>query len=157
MMKRILSIFVFIAAITACSIQKQEIQGDLYFKLIDFGSFYGADDSTIAKFEKSLESIRSNKNASIDDLELISFIDLLKKNKLLYAPWINVKTQSEIVKVFLTEKEYKKLEKFDLNQLEENNKKVELKLLVKKLDDKVYFSDEIAEFKEFDGETYWRK
>ncbi len=133
------------------------VKGDLYFKLIDIGSFYKADIGTLSKFEKSLDSLLLSKNISPDELEVIRIFDLLKKNNLLQSPWINLKTESEIIKIFLAEKEYKKLEKFKRSQLVKNNKKVELKILVEELDRGIYYSDEISEFKKVDGKTHWRK
>lgn len=155
-MKRILSVLILVAIASSCSNRKQ-IEGDLYFKLIDIGSFYKSDSGTLARFERSLDSIRLSKNISADELEIIRIFDLLKKNDLLHSPWINIKTESEIIKIFLTEREYKKLKKIDRNQLVKNNKKIKLKILVEELDNGIYYSNEISEFKKIDGKTYWRK
>ncbi|MBD0825509.1 hypothetical protein [Aestuariibaculum marinum] len=141
----------------SCSKNETEFKGDLYFKLIDFGSFYGADDKTIENFEKSFDSIRWSKNAGKDELEIIRVFDILKANDLLKSPWINLKTESDIKKVYLSESEYKKLKKFDRNKLITDNKKVELKIKVTELDSGIYYSDKISEIKLADGKTYWRK
>ena len=156
-MKKILFLLILVSIFSSCSNKKQEVQGDLYFKLIDIGSFYKSDDETFAKFEKSLDSLRLSKNISPDELEVIRIFDLLKKKGLLKSPWINLKTESKIIKIFLTQKEYNKIEKFKRNQLLENNKKVELKILVEELDNGIYYSNEILEFKKVDGKTHWRK
>ena len=141
----------------SCSKNEPEFKGDLYFKLIDFGSFYGADDKTIENFEKSFDSILWSKNAGKDELEIIRVFDILKANDLLKSPWINLKTESDIKKVYLSESEYEKLKKFDRNKLITNNKKVELKIKVTELDSGIYYSDKISEIKLADGKTYWRK
>jgi hypothetical protein len=134
-----------------------EFEGDLYFKLIDIGSFYGADDKTIQNFEKSFDSIRWSKIAGKDELEIIRVFDILKANDLLKSPWINLKTDSDIKKIYLSELEYEKLKKFDRNKLITDNKKVELKIKVTELDSGIYYSDKISEIKLIDGKTYWRK
>ena len=66
--------------ILSCSKNEQDFKGDLYFKLIDIGSFYGADEKTIEKFEKSFDSIRWSKMAGKDELEVIRVFDVLKSN-----------------------------------------------------------------------------
>ena len=143
--------------ILSCTKNEKEFKGDLYFKLIDIGSFYGADEKTIEKFEKSFDSIRWSKMAGKDELEIIRVFDILKSNDLLKSPWINLKTESDIKKIYLSEKEYEKLKEFDRNELITDNKKVELKIKVTELDSGIYYSDKISEIKLIDGKTYWRK
>ncbi|TWO29339.1 hypothetical protein E1J38_014980 [Seonamhaeicola sediminis] len=156
-MKNITLTLIIGLLILSCSKNEKEINGDLYFKLIDIGSFYGADDETIEKFEKSFDSIRWSKIAGKDDLEIIRVFDILKANDLLKSPWINLKKDSEIKKIYLSELEYEKLKKFDRNKLITDNKKVELKIKVTELDSGIYYSDKISEIKLIDGKTYWRK
>ncbi|WP_047544845.1 hypothetical protein [Psychroserpens sp. Hel_I_66] len=143
--------------ILSCSKNEQEFKADLYFKLIDIGSFYGADEKTIEKFEKSFDSIHWSKMAGKDELEIIRVFDILKSNDLLKSPWINLKTESDIKKIYLSEKEYEKLKEFDRNELITDNKKVELKMKVTELDSGIYYSDKISDLKIVDGKTYWRK
>ena len=143
--------------VLSCSKNEQELKGDLYFKLIDLGSFYGADEKTIEKFEKSFDSIRQSAMAGKDALEIVQAFDILKANDLLNSPWINLKMGSDIKKIYLSEKEYEKLKKFDRNDLINNNKKVELKIKISKLDGGIYYSDKITHLNLLDGKTYWRK
>jgi hypothetical protein len=131
--------------ILSCTKNEKEFKGDLYFKLIDIGSFYGADEKTIEKFEKSFDSIRWSKMAGKDELEVIRVFDILKSNNLLKSPWINLKTEYDIKKIYLSEKEYEKLKKFDRNELITDNKKVELKIKVTELDSGIYYSDKITD------------
>jgi len=156
-MKNITLTLIIGLLILSCSKNEKEINGDLYFKLIDIGSFYGADDETIEKFEKSFDSIRWSKIAGKDDLEIIRVFDILKANDLLKSPWINLKTDSDIKKIYLSELEYEKLKKFDRNKLITDNKKVELKIKATELDSGIYYSDKISDIKIVDGKTYWRK
>ena len=143
--------------ILSCSKKEKVFEGDLYFKLIDIGSFYGKDDKTIENFEKYYDSIRWSKIAGKDELKIIRIFDVLKANDLLKSPCIYLKTESDIKNIYLTEKEYQKLEIYDRNKLIKNNKKVSLKIKVSELDSGIYYSDKIVELKHVDGKTYWRK
>ena len=156
-MKIITLIFIIGLLIISCSKNDKEFEGDLYFKLIDIGSFYGADDENIARIEKSFDSIRRSKNAGKDELELIRVFDILKANDLLKSPWINLKTESDIKKIYLSESEYEKLKEFDRNKLIADYKKVGLKIKVTELDSGIYYSDKISEIELTDGKTHWRK
>lgn len=154
-MKNITLTLIIGLLIISCS--KKEFKGDLYFKLIDLGSFYGADDVTVARFEKSFDSIRKSKDFGKDELELIRVFDILKKNDLLKSPWINLKTESDIKKIYLSESEYEKLKEFDRKKLIAYHKKVVLKIKVTELDSEIYYSDKISEIELTEGKTYWRK
>ena len=156
-MERTILILIIGLFILSCSKRNKEFEGDLYFKLIDIGSYYDVDDETIEKLEKSLDSIRWAKMAAKDDLEIIRIFDILKANDLLKSPWINLKTESDIKIIYLSEIEYQKLKIFDRNELINDNKKVYLKIIVKELDSGIYYSDKIAEINLVDGKTYWRK
>ena len=156
-MKNITLTLIIGLLILSCSKNEKEFEGDLYFPLIDIGTYYGKNDDFIKTFEKSIDSIRWSKIAGKDELEIIRVFDILKANDLLKSPWINIKTQTDIKKIYLSELEYKKLKKFDRNKLISNNKKVELKIKAIELDSGIYYSDKISEIKLSDGKTYWRK
>ena len=156
-MKKIALLVVIGIIVLSCSNKEIELQGDLYFKLIDIGSFYGADDQSIEKFERSLDSLQRINALDEDELEFIRVLDALKANDLIKAPWINLKTETDIERIYLSEKEYEKLKGFDRNELISNDKKVELKIVVVEIDSGIYYSDKIAEINLIDGKTYWRK
>lgn len=141
----------------SCSKKEMEFEGDLYFKLIDFGSLYGADDKTIQEFEWSLDSIRNNKNNRKDDLELLRYFDVLKANDLHTSPYIYLRTDSGNKRIYLSVQEYEKLKKFDRHKLVVENQKVKLIIKVTELDSGIYYSDNISEIKLTDGATYWSK
>ena len=136
---------------------EKEFKGDLYFKLIDFESFYGTDEKIIERFEHTFDSIRYSKIARKEDLEVIRVFDILKANNLLKSPWINLKTESDIIKIYLSESEYEKVKKFERNKLINTNQKVELEIKVTELDSGIYYSNKISEIKIVNGKTYWRK
>ena len=89
----------------SCSKNEKEFEGDLYFKLIEIGSFYGDDDKTIERLELTLDSIRRSKMAGKDELEVVRLYEILEANDLLKSPWINLKTESGIKRIYLSERE----------------------------------------------------
>lgn len=156
-MQKIISLIIIVFLIISCSNNEKEFEGDLYFKLIDIGSFYGFSDKEIKEFEESIDSVRFSKIAKEEDLELVKLYDILKSNNLTESPWINLKTETDIVKVYLSESEYEKLKSFKRNELIENNQKVHLKLRAINLENELYYSSKIFEVELIKGETYWRK
>ena len=148
---------IFALLVLSCSKEQEVYEGDLYFPLIDIGSFYGLNEKTIEKLEKSFDSIRWSKIAGKEELETIRVYDVLKANDLLESPWINLKADASIKTIYLSDEEYEKLKKFDRNKLISDNQKVELKINVTVLDSGVYYSNNISEIKLTDGKTYWRK
>ena len=54
-------------------------------------------------------------------------------------------------------KQFEKLDKYTLDYLRKNHKKVEIELNIKEIDSGIYTSDKILSIKEVDGETSWKK
>lgn len=156
-MKNITLILIIGFLVLSCSTKPEEFKGDLYFKLIDIGSFYGADEKAIEKIEKYIDSIQQNESAEKDELEIIRVFEILKANDLIKSPWINLKTESDIMRIYLSESEYEKLKQFDRNKLIANNQKVELTIKVIELDSGIYYSNKVLKMNLTEGKTYWRK
>ena len=136
----------------------QEIEGELYFKLISLGSFYDFSDSTIWKFESMIDSLSIQKNISEQDQELIRTIKLLKENQLIHKPYFHLKIDStQLLTVYLNEEEYQKVKQFDRQKLINENKKVAISLKGRILEDGIVDGYEILSTKKVDGKTYWRK
>ena len=155
-MKKLLTLLL-ILTIFSCK-QKETTKADLSFKLISWGSFYGAEPEQIEKFEKIFDSISKNSNSKKQDKELNDFFLRLKDNGLFTSPYINIRigTDSSLV-VYLAEAEYKKVKDFDRNDLLKRNKKVELELDIIKKDVDIYYAERIISVNEVDGQTYWKK
>lgn len=155
-MKRIL-ILSLVFIVFACE-QKKVTKADLSFKLISWGSLYGAQPEQVEKFEKIFDSIRKNPNSKKQNKELFDFFIRLNQNGLLKAPYINLRigTDSTMI-VYLSESEYKKVKEFKFTELQKRNKKVELKLEIIKKDVGIYYAERIISFNEIDGETFMIK
>ncbi|PKL78621.1 MAG: hypothetical protein CVV25_10955 [Ignavibacteriae bacterium HGW-Ignavibacteriae-4] len=155
-MKRLLTLFL-ILTIFSCK-QKEITKADLSFKLISWGSFYGAEPEQLEKFEKIFDSIIKNPNAKKQDKELADFFVRLNDNGLFTSPYINLRIGNDsTLVVYLSETEYKKVKDFNHNDLLKRNKKVELELDIIKKDIDIYYAERIISVNEVDGQTYWKK
>lgn len=153
------NIFLLLLVIlSSCSSDKKTIKGDLYFKLVNVIPTDGMNEEQISKIEKTLESLKLQSKNDTVSTEILNYFAKLKKHNLLKIPSIKIETEDKKIKqVFLAQKEYDKIKPFTLNELQSKNKKVTLELALQELDKDIYFSDEIIEIKEVNGETPWGK
>lgn len=170
MIKEVLSILIGLCLLfgIACE-SKQEaktddktgltsIKGELHFKLFSLGSYYEIPDSIIQKFESMIDSLKGLENISAQDLQLIEMVEVLKENDLINKPFFHLKVDSnQIVTVYLNEKEYEKVKKFDRQDLINENKKVNISLKGRIISDGLVECHEITSTEKVDGKTYWRK
>ncbi len=156
-MKRIVLLFLAIVFLS-CNNKTENIKGDLYIKLIDFPNFYEASNANFAKFKKTIDSIKNQKNISKSEQNLVDYYRKLDKYNLLKTPSIKIRTkENNIKRIFLNPKEYEKVRNFTWGDLTNKKKKVSLELKVTELDSLIYYSDEITSLKVVDGITYWDK
>lgn len=140
------------------SVETQAIEGELYFKLISLGSFYHVPDSTIKKFESMMDSLNNQENISEQDQKLIVTIKILKENDLIKKPFFHLKIDStQIVTVYVSEEEYEKVKQFDRQKLINENKKVDVYLKGRIIEEGIVDCYEILSTEKVDGKTYWRK
>jgi len=157
-MKNLLCLFTIILLILSCNSDVKTIKGDLYFKLINLTPSEGMSEKQEVKFNKLLDSVKSNSNISTENNELLNNISLLKKLDLLNAPFINLKMKDESVKtIYLSKKEYDKVKMFNMNDLLLEQKKVSIDIEVKVLEGNIWYSDKINTIQKNDGKTFWRK
>ena len=142
-----------ILTIISCG-KKEYTKADLSFKLISMASLYGSNEDGIQKFEKIIDSIRSDPNANKKDIDLCDFFARLKKNGLYTSPYIHLQIEADsLLIVYLDEIEYEKVKEFDHKDLVSRNKKIELQLDIEKKDEGIFFANEIIGLKEVNGET----
>ncbi|WP_186757342.1 hypothetical protein [Echinicola salinicaeni] len=144
----------------SCNAKDEEIlKGDLVFKMIDFASAYGGTDEQIEELNNYLYSIQGDENAQDWESETLSYFSKLKENDLFESPYIFVRPDhdSAIVTVFLNEEEFTKVKEYKRSSLMAESKKVELVLEVKKIDSLLYFSDNVIDVTEVEGDTYFSK
>ena len=156
-MKRI-TLLLAVIVLLSCNNKTGNIKGDLYFKLIDFPSFYETSTTNFTTFKKVIDSIKNKKSISKEEQNLVDYYYKLEKFNLLKTPFIKIKTkENNIKKIFLNPKEYEKVRDFTWGDLTNKKKKVSLELKIIELDSSIYYSDEITSLKVVDGITYWNK
>ena len=137
---------------------EQIIEGDLFFKLISWGSFHKANKEQILKYEHIFDSIENSSNPKKNDLQLISHFKKLKKINLYTSPYIHIiKKDSSIVTLYMNDNDYKKIENYKLTVLQNNQKKVSLKVLAEEKEENIFFINDIIDLKLVDGKTLMRK
>jgi len=156
MKKKTIILIFTIFTVFSCKTKREIINGDLYFQIVDFTNFYGANKEQLEKLDKEVDSIRFSKMISENELELIEYYDKLKKHKLINYPSIRIKSDTIVRLVYITESEYEKVKDYKWSDLGTRKKKVKMKIEVQELDENIYFSDKIIDFKEIDGKSYWK-
>jgi hypothetical protein len=141
---------------------ERKFKGDLYFKLISFGSYYYADSISIKKCEQHLDSLMrlEDENMSADDLEFVNYFSALKEQGLIDKPYFELKIDSAIYTVYTSLPEFDKVKGFKRNDLTKANKKVQIELTGKVLSvgkANIISCSTIDKVKVVDGITYWRK
>ena len=139
-------------------VETTNIEGELYFKLISLGSFYDVPDSIIQTFESNIDSLSGLETISEQDQQLIEMVKTLKENGLINKPFFHIKLDStQIATVYVNEREYEEIKKFDRHSLITENKKVNISLKGRIVKDGIVECQEILSTEKVDGKTYWRK
>ncbi len=126
----------FIGHIFSCSTKvnfdnEVHLTGELYFKLINFATFYDADSIFIKGLSHYLDSLKSMHKDSLTngDKEVIGIYDGLIEKGLIVKPSFYLKLDSvKTYIVYIDTTEYKKIEKFNRHELNSENKKVIISL-----------------------------
>ncbi len=158
----------FIGQIFSCSTKvnfdnEVHLTGELYFKLINFGSFYKVDSIAIEGLSHYLDSLESIHKDSLTngDKEVIDIYNGLIEKGLMDKPSFYLKRDSVTTYlVYIDTTEYKKIEKFSLQELKSENKKVIINLtgeivnlgILRAIDCKT-----IDKVDKVDGKTDWTK
>lgn len=148
------SSLLFLIAILLFSCKRSEsLKGDLYFKLIDLTSPSGITNKEALNIENIINSMSSEEK----NKELVDYYKKVIKHDLLKNPYLQLETEDGIKKVYLNSKEYDKIKRFKLSELQEKSKKVTIELNAKELEKDLFYSEEIILIQEVDGKTPWQK
>ena len=105
-----------------------------------------------------MDSLNNQENISEQDQKLIVTIKILKENDLIKKPFFHLKIDStQIVTVYVSEEEYEKVKQFDRQKLINENKKVDVYLKGRIIEEGIVDCYEILSTEKVDGKTYWRK
>lgn len=129
------------------------INGDLYFGLWRYGSFYKIPRKIVKDFEKFVEEHRTD-TKNLNELEAIHIYDVLKNEELLYHPFIQLKIENDsIVRLYLEKKDYKQIRKYKLQELQDKGEKIDVLLLYRKLDDGLIYCGKLISVNKVKGQT----
>lgn len=141
----------------SCSPKDRIMEGDLAFKSVEVFNYYNLDQNNINKWENILDSIRQIKAPNSIDLDLLEYFDNLKKYKVITSPWVRVKFNDSVRIVYFDESDYKLLKPYVSHDLENNNKKVTLKMNIEVRDESIYYCKQLLSIKKSKGQTYTSK
>lgn len=160
-MRIFLAIMTILLTISSCQTNKiKTVEGDLYFKLIDFQRFFDAPDSVLTKIETSLKTV--DKDTLTDqDKKNYNLFGFMADKQLLRKPFVRLRLDNgEIVMVFLNNNDYEKMRDYNHSDLVRDNKKIRIKANVSELkydSFTAYESTKLISIDRIDGKTYWKK
>lgn len=160
-MKIFISILISIFLLTSCKSESNKmIEGDLYFKLINFPTLFGAQDSLISKFVKDLKTVNKD-TLNEQDKELWDLFQFMYDQKLMLKPYVNLKQgNGEIVMIYLDSTDFIKLKNYNHHDLISENKKIRIKAKVSPIKYKSWLAYEnldLISIDKIDGKTEWMK
>lgn len=138
----------------------QTVEGDLFFRVIDFQSIFDYPDSIIGKIESNINTV------SIDTLpkeekKLYQFLKYLNDNELLRRPFIRLRLDNGAEKMlFLDTTDYRKFEHYNYSDLVRDKKKIRVKAQVTSLQFdtlSAFNSIKLISIVKLNGQTYWKK
>lgn len=160
-MRNIVTILTILALITGCRTgNKMTVEGDLYFKLVDFPTFFDAPDSVLTKFETSIKTVNKD-TLTEQDKKIYNLLQFMSDKELLRKPFIRLRQDNgEIIMLFLNAIDYGKIKDYNYNDLVQDNKKIRIKAEVSELKYDsltVYETLKLISIDKIDGKTYWKK
>lgn len=113
------------------------VEGDLYFGFFRIANLYGLPDSIAEKTIIYFEDKQITNEYR--DTSLFKMYSLLKKEHLLYTPFIQIRTSTDtIITVFMEKSIYSKIAPTNYQQLITSRKKIQLKIESQKLTETLY-------------------
>lgn len=160
-MRQILYILTILALFNSCQTgDTKTVEGDLYFKLIDFQRIFDAPDSVLTKIETSVRTVKRD-TLTGQDQKIYDLLQYMVDNNLLRKPFIRLRLDNgDIRMVFLDSLDYIKFKDYNWSDLSKEDKKVRVKASVTELkyDSLTAFNSiKILSVDKINGKTYWKK
>ena len=132
---------------------KKDVKGEVYIKLIDFGSMYGQPTADINEFKNKFE-----KEKDLSDKAEIKYFQILIENGLIDKPYFKLKllNNRDIVNVFCSEAEYLNIKPL-LDNLNKSKEKIIVEFNGIKKGDNIYYASKLISFEKVQGKTEWKK
>ncbi len=156
-MPRLITMLLSSAAIIlccfSCSQDTKIIEGNLYFPFLNIGSFYGIPDSLIQKAKLYIDTVHTGNLDSAERRTFDMYV-VLKKNDLLYSPFINIKLDDDsVLLLYMNEKDYNKLTIYHHKDLGNEHKKIRIKFSAQPLQYNMYLCKSLLSVNKVDGKT----
>lgn len=139
---------------------KKIIEGDLYFKLIDFPQFSEVPDSIAKKFKEQLKTMNRD-SLSRNERWLSDMVECISEKDLLQKPFIQLKQDNgQILMLFLSGSDYKGIKDYNHHDLLVERKKVRIQVEVEEINcdtSSVYNVLKLLSAEKMDGQTFWKK
>jgi len=160
-MRHFFTILTILVLCTACqSDNKKIIEGDLYFKLIDFQRFYDGPDSILVKIETSVRNV-SKDTLTEQDKKIYDLLKFMVDKRLLRKPFIRLRQDDGTIEmVFIDSTDYKQIKEYNHNDLVSEDKKIRVRaeVIEIKYDSlTAYKTIKLISIDKIDGKTYWNK
>lgn len=155
------TILMTLVLISGCQTDnKKTVEGDLYFKLIDFQRFYDAPDSVLTKIETSVKNVIKD-TLTEQDKKIYDLLEFMTDKQLLRKPFVRLRQDDgKIVMLFLDKMDYEKIKDYNHHDLVQDNKRIRINAEVSELKyDSLtaYENIKIISVDKIDGKTYWKK
>ncbi|MEP7318176.1 MAG: hypothetical protein ABI921_05535 [Panacibacter sp.] len=156
MIKHLLIILFFFIGLSCNSFNTDNelIEGDLYFDWFRIGSFYNQPDSVIRNAKNYFDTVNQY-NLDSSDKRIFDMYESLKKENLLYSPFIDMKLDNDsIMKIYFKNADYEKIKIYSRKELQDTKKKIRLKLEVRELGNKMAFCTKLVSVNKVNGQTF---
>ena len=132
---------------------RPKLKGDLYYKWLKLGSFYGRHDSLVVQYREMRDSFEISEICNGNSY-ISQHLETLEQYDLLESPYIYLKNDLDsVLVVFMTEKDYKSMIVYSYDNLIDKNRKVHVKLLYRHLGYDLYMCEKLISAKLKIGKT----
>jgi hypothetical protein len=138
---------------SACN-KTKIIEGDLFYSIFRYGSFYDQPDSVIRQVKNWADSVQK-KNLDSLGIEFLTKYEILKNENILYYPYIEILLDNgSVSRLYFTKEDYSPIKEFNYKDLITTSTKVRIKVLVKDLGYSMNLCKKVYWIKKVEGETF---
>jgi hypothetical protein len=117
------------------------------------GNFYNQPDSIVEGLKMFVDTLKYE-TADEEQRRFLNQYKILKNEKLLYQPYVDIITEKDsVMTLFLETKDYDEIKKFKRKELQDEGKKIRIVADVRKLDDRLFYCVDLVKVDKVDGET----
>jgi hypothetical protein len=156
-MKKIFLLLLLGISIYSFGQKTENVTGDLYFGFWRYGSFY-KQPKKIIKGVESLSTTTQKDTLDETQQNIIRIYEDLKREKLLYAPYIQIILPNDsVVRIYFKKAVYRKIRKNKIDDLQEKNEKVTFNFEVRQIGKDLYYCKKMVSMNRIKGQTLPRQ